>query len=140
MRLPAHPMNAMIKGQTVRVQGSGFNAIHGSPLAGERCALGSEDVTSQNCCRNKTKANVCGTGTPPNPPGDGSNCVAILDAVGAWRALPVTAVTPTTLIAEVPTPAVACVGEGYTQRVRVVKQTDSGPDDDFADYCRNSSL
>lgn len=130
---PTYPRNAFIGGQTVRVQGGGFNAIQGNPEAGTGtgqvdCAIGDDDVSNQNCCRMKTKANVCGsTGTPPLPPSDGSQCVAILDATAQWKRLSVTSVTPTTIVTEVPDPALLCIGAGYTQTVRVVKQGSSGP-------------
>lgn len=135
---PAFPMNAIIKGQTLRVVGAGFNAIDGNPPAGTLCALGSDDVSSTNCCRKKTKANVCATtGTPPNPPANGSNCAAVLDATNTWRRLSVTSVTPTTVVTEAPNPALVCVGEGYTQTLRVVKQGSTIPIFAEQPYCRN---
>lgn len=143
---PTYPRNAFIKGQTVRVQGSGFNAIDGNPEAGTGtgqfdCEVGSSDVSSDNCCRNTAKANVCAeTGSPPNPPSDGSNCVAILDGTGSWRKLSVTSVTPTTIVTEVPAPALLCIGETYTQTVRVVKQGSGGQIASSGNYCRNTNI
>jgi hypothetical protein len=137
---PAFPSNALLKGQTVRVQGSGFNAIAGNPLSTDAsCALGASDVSANNCCRKKSKANQCGSGSPPAPPTDGSNCVALLNAVGQWQALPVTSVTPTTIVTEVSGVGYACVG-GMGEMVRVVKLHGNGmPDEVFMDYCQTSS-
>jgi len=136
---PTFPRNAFISGQTIRVQGTGFNAIDGNPLAssGPGCALGSADVSNQNCCRKKDKANVCGGGAPPGPPSGGSNCVATLDVLGQWKPMAVTSVTPTTIVTEVPDPGLLCVGDGYLQSTRVVKQGSGGPIADQEDYCRN---
>ncbi len=136
---PTYPRNAFLIGQTVRVQGTGFNAIAGNPLAAAAsCELGSDDVSNENCCRKKTKANVCAlTGTPPDPNSNGSNCVAILDATNVWKRLAVTSVTPTTIVTEVPNPAVLCIGEGYTQTVRVAKLSGGILKSDQKDYCRN---
>ena len=142
MTQPTFPRNAFVKGQTIRVQGTGFNAIHGNPLASSNpgCALGSADVSSQNCCRKKDRANVCGGGTPPGPPSDGSNCVATLDVLGQWKSMAVTSVTPTTIVTEVPDPGLLCVGEGYTQLTRVVKQGSTDQIFDEEVYCRNLPL
>ena len=124
------------------MQGTGFNAIAGNPLADDEdveCELGSDDVSNLNCCRDKAKANVClSTGSPPNPPLDGSQCVMTLDLLGQWKRMDVTSVTPTRIITEVPDPGLLCVGEGYLQSLMVRKR------DAFAtpitvqqDYCRN---
>jgi hypothetical protein len=136
---PTFPRNVFLKGQTVRVQGQGFNAIAGNPLAGAvPCALGSSDVSANNCCRNKTKANVCAaTGTPPDPPGDGSNCVAIRDATTLWKRLEASSVTPSAIVTEVPDPGLLCVGEGYPRTVRVAKRSGAIIISHEADYCRN---
>lgn len=140
---PAYPMNAIVKGQTLRVQGAGFNAITGNPQTtdpGANCTLGSGDVSSANCCRKKDKANVCGSGSPPAPPSASGQCVALLDPSLQWRALEVTSVTPTTITTEVPAPSVLCIGDaaGYVQQLRVVKQGSSGPIAAERPYCRNS--
>lgn len=137
---PAFPSNAILKGQTVRVQGKGFNAIAGNPLSTDaNCALGAADVSANNCCRKKTKANECGPGSPPTPPGDGSNCVALRSATGQWQPLAVTSVTPTTIVAEVPSGGYACVG-GMGEMVRVNKKDSSGDErSDVEIHCLNAA-
>jgi hypothetical protein len=138
---PAAPMNGIVKGQTLRVQGAGFNAIAANPLHTDAsCAVGSGDVSSGNCCRMKTKANVCGSGTPPAPPSNSSQCVALIDPSAQWRPVEVTSVTPSMIIGEIPGPSMLCIGEaaGYDQRLRVVKQGSLGPIADEGPYCRNS--
>lgn len=138
------PDNALLKGQTLRVQGSGFNAVAGNPvhtLPAANCALGSGDVSSNNCCRKKTKANVCVTVplSPPNPPADGSNCAALRDAANRWFPLAVTSVTPTTIVTEVPDPVHLCTGDS-AELVRVIKQGAVVPIQAQASHCRNTSL
>jgi hypothetical protein len=132
--------NIILKGQTLRVNGGTFNAIAGNPLAGTSCVLGANDVTSQNCCLKKTKANVCDDVLSPPLPSVGHehNCVAIQDALGVWRKLPVTSVTPTTIVAEGASSNILCVGEVYTQTLRVSKRDASGaPVLRETPYCRN---
>ncbi len=140
---PVYPMNAILKGQTIRVQGWGFNAITGNPLAGTTCSLGSSDVSSANCCRKTNKANVCvgGGSSQPTAPSDGSMCVAMVDQVSSWYPLAVTSVTPTTMVSEIPSAAMLCIGDAgtsYLQSIRVVKLDSLGnPSSAQRDYCRN---
>jgi hypothetical protein len=139
---PTYPTNALLKGQTLRVQGVGFNAIAGNPLhdpdgAGSLpaiCSIGTSDLSSSNCCRLKSKANVCEGGSPPAPHSNGSTCVALRNAVGQWQALPVTSVTPTTIVAEISGAGYGCVG-GAGEMLRVVKQGSGGPIAREVSYC-----
>lgn len=137
-----YPTNAIVKGQTVRVQGTGFNAIAGNPLASTAgCELGADDISADNCCRDTTRANVCiaaGTpSTPPLPPVDGSNCVALRNGVNAWKAAPVTGVSPAGLVAQIPSNALECLGSS-NEAVRVVKLDALGaPIAHQIEYCRN---
>jgi hypothetical protein len=137
-----YPTNAIRKGQTLRVQGSGFNAIAGNPMAGVAgCEIGADDVTTDNCCRDTERANVCipaaGPTIPPLPPADGSNCVALRNGVNRWKAAPVTGVSPAGLVAQIPSTAIECLG-GSNEKVRVVKLDSLGSEiSDEIDYCTN---
>lgn len=136
------PSNVIVKGQTVRVQGSGFNAIDGNPLntaPTADCELGSDDVSADNCCRKPSKANVCGSGSPPAPPTDFSNCVALRDAATRWRPLAVTSVTPSRIVTEVPDTVFVCTGGSSNEVVRVVKNSSSGPISAQGTYCLNTA-
>jgi hypothetical protein len=145
---PAFPMNASLTGQTVRVQGAGFNAIAGNPLpfppppAPVKCQPGASDVSGENCCRKAAKANECLPGAPPNAPADGSMCVAMVDPLAQWRPMKVTAVTPSTIFTEIPDPFMLCIGDAgvsYTQSIMVKKLDGFGiPRASQKDYCRNS--
>ena len=137
----ATPSNALLKGQTVRVQGAGFNAIDGNPLAEDAsCDLGDSSASS-NCCRKAAKANVCvdtTPGSPPLPPDDHSNCVALKNALGQWVKLPVTGVTPTMIVGQVPSDVFECVG-GSDEKVRAGKKKGSGVETfDLQSYCLNN--
>jgi hypothetical protein len=136
-------MNGIVKGQTLRVQGEGFNAIAGNPLGADgSCAVGSGDVSNNNCCRKKTKANVCEGGSPPAPPSSNSSqCVALLDPSAQWRPVDVTSVSPSMIIGEIPGPSMLCIGDaaGYDQKIRVAKRDSAGGLlESIRDYCRNS--
>jgi hypothetical protein len=139
---PTVPGNALLKGQTLRVQGNGFNAVDGNPTAAAAsCVLGSGDVSSNNCCRKKTKANMCVTLPPPSapdPPPGGSNCVALRDSANRWFPLSVTSVTPTTIVTEVPDTVHLCTGAS-SEIVRVIKQGTDGPRTAVADHCKNTA-
>lgn len=133
---PVVPSNVLQVGQSVRVQGVGFNAIDGNPLAGGVCTDGAGGITTDNCCRKADKANLCGSGQPPAPISGLGNCVAFSDRLGAWTAAAVTAVTPTTITTEIPTTLLACLGSSG-ELVRVTKQGTGGPIADTASYCTN---
>jgi hypothetical protein len=97
-------------------------------------------VSNNNCCRKKSKANVCDGGTPPAPPSNSSQCVAMIDPSAQWRPVEVTSVTPSMIIGEIPGPSMLCIGDaaGYTQRIRVAKKDGNGQlIEDTEDYCRN---
>jgi hypothetical protein len=109
---PTFPSNVLLKGQTIRVQGTGFNAIHGNPLGTEvspNCSDGIGNL-STSCCRAPGKANTCDTEVH-HPLANGGNCVELKTAGGSWVPLSVTAVTPTTIVTEIPDPVFGCVGD-----------------------------
>jgi hypothetical protein len=108
---PVAPTDALLRGQTIRLQGSGFNAIAGNPpISGSPpdCLLG--DSPTQSCCLVKPAlANVCGSGVH-NPILGGGNCVELLDRNGVWNKLKVTAVSPGMIVTEVPQTLFPCSG------------------------------
>jgi hypothetical protein len=133
---PIVPTNVILKGQTIRILGTGFDAISGNPLASgsPSCEIGF-DTSSDGCCHKKDKANTCGSGSPPNPAL--ANCVAGRGYGGAWSKLPVTAVTPTTITAEIADTVHFCQGE-QDEIVRVARlDSVNGLLEGEADYCTN---
>lgn len=132
--LPIVPTNALLKGQTIRLTGNGFNAIAGNPaISGADCQLG--DSPTQSCCLVKpAAANVCGSGIH-NPLLGGGNCVEIKDRLGTWEQLKVTAVTPGMIVTEVPRlfPCVGGDGEIWVGK----RLTPTSIDFDFKIYCTN---
>jgi hypothetical protein len=135
---PAFPSNVMRSGQTIRVQGSGFTAIGGNPLAGTAGCSTGPGATSSNCCRTTAKANSCDGNTPPDgQPGKG-NCTAIRDRAGTWNIASPVAVTPTTITTALPS-SIACIGQ-FSEKVRVSKLKGNGaPSADQEDYCTNAN-
>lgn len=129
------PTNARLVGQIVRVQGVGFNAIHGNPVRNdlpnqehEACTLGPLGG-EENCCRMIDRANLC-AGTPPTAVADAGNCVAIRSKeAGAgssdtWAVAELEGITPTTLTFGLPAP-ISCIGE-LGELVRVSKRDGDG--------------
>jgi hypothetical protein len=124
---PTFPRNAILKGQTIRVAGQLFNAIDGNPRStnpAANCSIGS-GTSSSNCCRKKTKGNLCDTNSPPGPVSGGGNCVAFRNGTGGWSISQVSGVTPTTIITEVPVGTFLCMGAS-NEMVRVAKKDDLG--------------
>lgn len=138
---PTFPSNVILRGQAIRVQGAGFNAIDGNPentAPAASCSLGN-GISSTNCCRKKDKANQCVPGSsPPAPPSGGSNCVALLNGANRWKTLPVTSVTPTTIVTEITDGVFVCVG-GSSEVVRVVKQGTTMQLVGTGNYCLNTA-
>ncbi len=125
---PAYPTNAILQGQTVRVSGTGFNAIAGNPLAGAGVCT-TNDVNDENCCRKKGKSNTCEVQPDPTDPPMPSqgNCVALMNKANQWTPLPVTSVTPTTIVAEIAEDPFICVGGNPpSEMVRVSKLSSGG--------------
>jgi hypothetical protein len=139
---PTFPSNVILKGQTLRFQGTLFNAIHGNPLDTDplaECSIGN-GFDSDNCCRKTAKANVCAPATsPPEPQAGRGNCVALSNWNNAWYAAPVTGVTPTTIVTELPVPF-ACQGSQPNEKVRVSKKNAVGTTlFGEASYCSNKA-
>jgi hypothetical protein len=138
---PTFPSNVLLKGQTIRVQGTGFNAVAGNPLGSDpnaNCSTGYDDL-STSCCRTPGKANVCGQGVH-DPIADRGNCVELKTAGGTWVPTSVTSVTPTTIVTEIPDQVFGCVGDaaGSDGEVSVSKLRDDGtPDSKQKPYCTN---
>jgi hypothetical protein len=117
---PTVPSNALMRGQTIRVQGTGFNAIDGNPLAGSTCSLGpNPNSNPTNCCRMTTKANTCTATSPPQGLVNQGNCTAFKNLVGNWVVSRPTSVTPTTIVTS-PNNNIACIGN-YNEQVLVSK-------------------
>ena len=123
---PALPSNVFLTGQSVRVKGTGFNAIDGNPAVDASCVAGNPDPGGNpSCCTTKPRnQNVCGSGhpapTPADPKTDGSSCVQFKHAGNSYSHAPVTSITPTTILAEIPADGLACSG-GLGEKVRVGK-------------------
>lgn len=135
---PVVPSNVIRSGQTIRVQGTGFNAIDGNPLAEDaNCTTGPNPVaTPTNCCRKTDKANTCDESDPPKGVQGMGNCVAIKDRAGDWNVASPTGVTPTTITTGLPN-SIACIGQ-FSELVRVSKRIDQNTTlSDEADYCTN---
>lgn len=134
---PVAPTNALLRGETIRLVGSGFNAIAGNPpISGSPpdCQLG--DSPTQSCCLVKPAlANVCGSGVH-NPILVGGNCVELLDRNGTWNKLKVTAVSPGMIVTEVPQPLFPCSG-GDSQIWVGKRRTVSDVDFEQVTYCVN---
>ncbi|MFI5397566.1 MAG: hypothetical protein ACHQ9S_18675 [Candidatus Binatia bacterium] len=130
------PSNVIYAAQTIQVQGTGFNAIDGNPVAGTTCSVG-YGATSSNCCRNTTKANGCSTSTPPTGVWGNGNCTSLQDRAGTWHALSVSSITPTTITTQIPS-LFACIGNDGEQ-VRVSKIINSGGTERYGvgAYCTN---
>ena len=125
---PTGPSDAVLKGQSFRVNGLGFDAINGNPLAsGSGCTIG-YGGGALNCCRKANRANECDlTGSAPALGSGGGNCVAVRDGVNVWRAVEVDGVTPTTLTSAGTQNVLVCLGES-NEMVRVVKKNAMGGD------------
>jgi len=123
------PTNSIRGGQTFRVLGLGFNADGGNP-APSGCTTGA-DLTN-SCCLKKDKSNTCDPNTPHTPLA--GNCVEM--GIGA---IPVTSVTPTTIVTQVGGSGWACLGAQQTEyeRVFVSKTTSQGPRTVSGPYCLN---
>jgi hypothetical protein len=134
---PVIPSNRILKGQTLRVRGLGFNAIGGNPVSG--CVKGVGNLATQDsCCRVKSKGNTC-QGTH-DPTGSG-NCVELEIQAGSVGALQVTSVTPTTIVTEIANDVHACLGEQANEKVWVTKRNSAGtPVPRSGTYCRNADL
>jgi hypothetical protein len=142
-----YPSNVFLKGQTVQILGSGFNAITGNPLAEEtagegECEVGVEASGASpgqpdSCCNKVERANSCAA---TNQPIDGGgNCVELrAGSTGIWVVAPVKAVTPRMIEAQVPVNVFTCLG-GSGEKVRVSKKT--GVVERFAEtgYCTNQN-
>lgn len=126
------PTNVILKGQTIRIIGEGFNAINGNAVAGD-CAIGNDPSDNSCCVEGPSLSNVCPSeGTPPS---GGGQCVELQDSVGAWRSLAVRGLNPSMILTEMPVDVVGCKGDDAL--LRVVKSTSSGPDVDTVAYCTN---
>jgi hypothetical protein len=131
------PSNAILGGQTLRVLGSGFNAVRGNPLAAPGvCDAGVNTAGAgqgNSCCRKTTRANGC---AGINQPIDGGgNCVELKNAQGHWTALGVKAVTPRLLETQVPSSVFSCIGSS-NEMVRVSKKlSGQSPIVDTGPYC-----
>jgi len=121
------PSDAILNGQTLRVLGSGFNAVEGNPLPAPAptpgsCAAGVNTGGAgqgNSCCRRTTRANGC---AGVNQPQDGKgNCVELKNAQGTWMQLGVKAVTPRLLETQVPTAVFSCLGVSG-EEIRVSKK------------------
>jgi len=113
------PTNSIRGGQTFRVLGLGFNADAGNP-APSGCVAGA-DLTN-SCCLKKDKSNTCDPNTPHTPLA--GNCVEM-----GIEAIPVTSVTPTTIVTQIGGPGWACLGAQQTEieRVFVTKMNADNP-------------
>jgi hypothetical protein len=133
---PTFPSNVLRSGQTIRVQGEGFNAIHGNPLASEgSCTIG-PGASASNCCRKTSKANTC-AGSPPQGEAGKGNCTAIRDRAGTWNVASPVAVTPTTISTALPT-SIACIGQ-FNELIRVSKRKGDGTQSTSErPYCTNT--
>jgi len=148
---PTVPSNVFLKDQSVRVRGSGFNAINGNPAptSGPDCVRGNPDPpytggSNTPCCLVKPQgANVCDTGTH-NPFHDGSQCVEFLDGQAAWRqATAVSSVTPTTIVVGVPQGnggGIPCMG-GMGEKIWLSKwdYKNSIKKEDSKPWCTNAA-
>lgn len=135
-QIPTIPSNVILKGQTIRIRGSGFDAIRGNPAPAGACVEG-ETNPSQSCCLSKPQeGNVCGTGVH-NPLSDKGNCVELCDSAGQWVKTTVTAVTPTTIVTSIPDDVFFCTGQDAL--VHVSKRGADGQQliADMKAYCTN---
>jgi hypothetical protein len=118
------PSNVILEGQTIRIRGSGFNAIDGNPPP-TGCSLG-DDPTQSCCLTAPAAANDCVVEDDQYVPIEGAGmCVQILPNAGTWNKMSVTAVTPTRMVTQIPYPVFGCKGEGDA-RVQVSKETSLG--------------
>lgn len=138
---PIVPSNVILAGQTVRVQGTGFNAIDSNPVPGPTPACSDGDgTTSSNCCRNATKgglnATVCDNSSPPKGQAGKGQCVAFQDHNGTWTKGSVSGVSSQTMLTQVPSTVFACLGES-SEVVRVSKIRSDGMTENSAqaNYC-----
>lgn len=136
-QLAAVPSNLLLQSQTVRILGSGFNAVEGNAPAGS-CTIGDNPVTS--CCKQgPQQANVCPT--PGKPPTGGGQCVEIVDRLGIAHQMTVEALNPSLIVTSLPADAGSifpCFGRDAV--IRVVKIGAGGADDPGAlEYCTNDS-
>lgn len=144
---PVFPSNVILAGQTIRLQGTGFNAIDGNPLDDPNdpndpdfptCTTGAS-ASTENCCR-KDRVNECDFSDPNEPTGVAGrgNCVALRDSHGVWNEASPAAVTPSMLTTGLPG-NVNCIGE-QSEMVRVVKLNSMGfPVLDEAFFCINKN-
>jgi CSLREA domain-containing protein len=138
--IPTFPSNVIRKGQTIRVQGVGFNGIAGNPTA-SGCVTGTNGSGSggqaSSCCNKPTKANTCAA-SPPHTPTSG-NCVELLGTSGTWKQPPVYSLTPTTIVSEIPDSTFGCVGT-LGEQVAVTKLNSQGvPVLSVGQYCTNAA-
>ncbi len=137
---PAIPSNVFLAGQTIRVRGSGFNAIDGNPAPDANCVKGNPNPgAGTSCCLTRPKAvNVCAAVNTANH--DGTNCVEFRDATGGWTTMEVTSVTPTIIAAQMPTTSNGqpCLGSD-SELMRVTKwdYKNNAPLSGQGAYCTN---
>lgn len=135
--VPTIPSNALLGGQTIRIRGTGFDAIRGNPAPSGGCLKGDGTPSSSCCLTQPPAANVCGTGLHDPLSGKG-NCVELCNSAGAWSALAVTAVTPTTIVSSIPHDVFMCTGESGAVHVSK-RRDDLQKEEDQRPYCTNVS-
>jgi len=137
---PVVPSNVIRSGQTIRVQGTGFNAIDGNPVGGGAVCTTGPGADTGNCCRKPSKANTCDGSTPPNGQAGKGNCVALRNGSPTsptWVAQSPTAVTPTTVALGLAA-SFQCIGQ-QNELARVSKlKSDGTPAADQQAFCTNT--
>lgn len=136
------PSNVILKGQTLRVQGTIFNAIDGNPPASAACTTGvngsggSSGGQANSCCNKTTRSNKCSELHEPGGFANG-NCVELRNGTGGWtQSVPVRSVSPAMLEVEIPN-TFTCLG-GSAEKVSVAKSiTAGGTIRQETDYCTN---
>jgi hypothetical protein len=139
------PTNVLLGGQTVRVLGENFNAVHGNPLPGDgdcdsgvNTSGGGGGGQDDSCCLATTRANVCGNGTRPDPVSGEGQCVEFRWGTGTWNSAVVKALTPGMLETQVPSSVFGCLG-GSGEEIRVSKRKgDNSPSVGQEDFCTTS--
>lgn len=141
--LTTDPTNALLKGQTVRIVGAGFNAVAGNALQGG-CVIGDDPGTNSCCKKGPRLSNVCTV--DGGPPAGGGQCVRIQDPLSVWYPMTVDALNPTMIVTSIPQvsdagtifPCTGGVGNGGDAVMQVVKRGPGGvPNEGRARYCSN---
>lgn len=136
------PTNVILKGQTIRISGNGFNSIDGNPPAGAGgCTTGYNGSGSGgqagSCCNKTDRSNKCDSLHDPGTIANG-HCVEFGDSLNGWASLAVRSVTPRLLEAEVTSTALRCLGGSTAEVVQVTKRISTTTKvEGFTPYCIN---